>query len=158
MKRWWQSSLAVLVVMAVTACGQMPSYVELRTNFALEKIFRDGQVRPQYRYFYNGPIAMPIALLALDRAYTLDGQFWTEIELTEQQLRQWVGEFDRVRGEYDDMGDVSIHYDGLEVRNREGQPIGAVYSRYRRIHVRYGEGTVLTITAPESFGLSRFFR
>ena len=77
----------VFLLISVSACAPHLEYAAINTNFSVESVFRQGKVLPQYRYFYNGPKAMPDALLALDRRYTLSAKFWTEMDMTEDKIR-----------------------------------------------------------------------
>ena len=140
----------VFLLISVSACAPHREYATINTNFSVESVFRQGKVLPQYRYFYNGPKAMPDALLALDRRYTLSAKFWTEIDLTEDQLRSWVKEFDRVRGEFDDLARIRISYDGMEILDRSSERIGVLYSRYGWIVAWFNDATTLTVTQPQT--------
>jgi hypothetical protein len=132
-------------------CATLPRYTELSRDFRVEAIFTQGQVLPRYRYFYTGPDHEPDALLALDRDWTLDGLYWTEIDLTEAQLKNWLRQFRIANGHYDDWVHGIIIYSGMVVPDRSRNPIGAMYVRYGQVYVRYGEGDEkrLTIVGPE---------
>jgi len=141
-----------------SGCADLPHYVQLSRDFSVEPVFTNGVILPQYRYFYNGPDTEPTALLALDRNWTLDGLYWTEIALTEAQLKKWLRQFELERGNYDDSARVTIGYDGMMVPDPDGQPIGAIYARYGRVYVRYGADKHLTIVGPELLPSSAPFR
>jgi len=131
-------------------CASWPRYVELSRDFSVEPIFTNRVILPQYRYYYTGPDREPTGLLALNREWTLDGLYWTEIDLTEAQLKKWLREFNLARGSVDSGAHVRISYDGMRVPGPDGQQIGAIYARYGEVFVRYGEPGHLTIIGPEA--------
>jgi hypothetical protein len=142
-------ALAALLLPLFSGCANLPHYVQLSRDFSVEPIFTNRVILPQYRYYYNGPDTEPTALLALDRDWTLDGLYWTAIDLTEEQLKKWLEQFNLARGHHDDSAHVSISYDGMRVPGPNDQQIGALYARYGQVYVRYGAGKHLTIVGPE---------
>ncbi len=145
----------LLVVLLVAGCGAPKDYALIEKNFTVAPLFRSGKVLPEYQYYYNGPEAEPIALLALDRSYRLEAKFWTEIDLTDAKLANWIKEFDRLSGDYDDLAGVRIDYAPLEIFTQDGQRIGVLYSRYEWVVAWFGEGKTLTVTPPQASGLQK---
>ena len=140
----------VIFLIALFGCATPKEYAPITRDFSTEHVFRNGKVLSQYRYFYSGPQAMPDALLALDRRYTLSAKFWTEIDLTEEQLQNWVKQFDRVRGEFDDLARIRISYDGMAILDRSNQRIGIIYSRYDWVVAWFVDAFTLTVTQPQT--------
>ena len=134
----------------MSGCASLPHYVELSRDFSVEPVFTNRVILPQYRYYYTGPDDEPTALLALGRDWTVDGLYWTEIDLTEAQLRKWLWQFNQARGSVDSGAHQRICYDGMKVPGPDGQQIGAMYVRYGHVYVRYGEPGHLTIIGPEA--------
>jgi hypothetical protein len=148
--------LIVLFSLFLGGCFADRDYAVVRKNFAINTMFRAGKVLPEYRYYYNGPDAEPLALLALDRSYRLEAKFWTEIDLTDAKLRNWIKEFDRLTGDYDDIGNVRIDYNGQEILTKDGTRIGLLYARYDWVIAWFGEGKVITVTGPQASSLQHF--
>jgi len=142
-------ALVALLLPLFSGCANLPHYVQLSRDFSVEPVFTNRVILPQYRYFYSGPETEPTALLALNRDWTLDGLYWTEIDLTEAQLKKWLRQFNLARGSYDDTVGVHVGYDGMPVPGPDGQRIGAIYARYGQVYVRYGAEKHLTIVGPE---------
>ena len=142
--------VAALATSLFSGCASLPHYVELSRDFSVEPIFTNRVILPQYRYYYTGPDDEPTALLALNRDWTVDGLYWTEIALTEAQLKKWLHQFNQTRGSVDNGAHVRISYDGMKVPGSDGQIIGAIYARYGRVFVRYGEPQHVTIIGPEA--------
>lgn len=138
-----------------TGCATNREYVKVRWNHEVVKDFRSGKLQPQYRYYYTGPAGEPIALLALDRKYTLMSMFWDEFT-TDFQLRDWIKGFDQVWGQFDDVEYVTIIYRGSEVLAPDGRRIGMIYSKYYWIVGWWGEKpNEIYITQPEPGGTQR---
>jgi len=147
----------LLAVPLFSGCANLPHYVQLQRDSRVEPVFTDGVILPQYRYFYNGPDTEPTALLALDRSWTLDGLYWTEIALTGEQLKKWLRQFSFARGDYDLSTHAMINYSGMAVPDQDGWTIGVIYARYGRVYVRYGPDKHLTIVGPEVLTAGMFF-
>lgn len=146
--------LSLLLSLGLSGCAAKRDYAKVRRNFGVEKFFRSGELLPQYRYYYNGPAAEPVALMALDRQYTLRSQFWHEFT-SGYQMQQWVKDFDRLFGHFDDIGYVSINYRGAEIISRDNQRVGMIYSKYDWVVVWWGEGNEIYVTQPEPSGNQR---
>lgn len=143
-------NLLVIVVVGLmfTGCAATNrEYARVHKTLEVDRLFRQGIMYPQYRYFYNGPASEPIALLALDRSYSFSSRFWTEFD-DESQLRNWMEDFRRLTGDWDDIEYVVIDYEGSEILSRENARIGMAYSRYDWIVVWWGEGGELVIPPP----------
>lgn len=145
----------LLIFIGVGGCGAPKDYALVQKNYAASPLFRAGKVLPEYQYYYNGPDAEPIALLALDRNYRLVSKFWTEIDLTDAKLNTWLKEFDRLKGDYDDLANVRIDYVPLEIFSQDGKRVGVLYSRYDWVVAWFGEGNTLTIAPPQASGLQK---
>lgn len=145
--------LFILVVLAVgvflSGCAMDREYARVRKSMEVDRLFRQGSMWPQYRYFYNGPKSEPLSLLALDRRYVLNSKFWTEFETDEHQLQLWLEEFRRITGEWDDIAYVRIDYKGSEILSRDNERIGMIYSRYDWVVVWWGEGNEVIIPPPQ---------
>lgn len=148
-------TVCLLVVLVIAGCGAPKDYALIEKNFAAGPLFRAGKVLPEYKYYYNGPDAEPIALLAVDRRYRLEAKFWTEIDLTDAKLSKWLKEFDRLTGDYDDLAGVRIDYSPLEIFAKDGERVGVIYSRYDWVVAWFGEGKTLTVAPPQASSLQR---
>ena len=141
--------VTALAASLFSGCAGLPRYVELSRDFSVEPVFTNRVILPQYRYYYTGPEHEPTALLALNREWTLDGLYWTEIDLPETQLKKWLRQFNLARGGIDDGAHMRISYDGMRVPGPDEREIGAIYARYGQVFVRHGEPGHLTIIGPE---------
>lgn len=150
--------LAVLFVSLLSAllggCGPSRDYARVAMNWEVDHHFKSGRLQPEYRYYFNGPTAEPIALLALKKQYQLNSEFWHEITVS-AQLQSWVKSFSENFGEVDDIENVTINYRGLELLDENGQRIGMLYTRYHWVVAWWGEGNEIIVTPPEPSGGQR---
>lgn len=143
-----QICFLLLLIIGVSGCADR-QYLKVRMNHDVERIFREGTMQPDYAYFYNGPESEPIALLALDKRYQLNSEFWTRCEDNDARYPGWIEEFIRLNGDFDDFNYVRIDYKGNEILSETNERIGMVYSRYDWIVTWRGEGNELVIPPPQ---------
>lgn len=136
--------LASLAISLIGGCASR-DMATVNSSAMAEKIFASGKVSPQYDYYYYGRESDPIALLALEKDYTIDSEFWTRVELTEQMLREWSKIF---RGSQLRTGS---RYRGHEIVSPRSKVIGFVYSRYYWITAWFRDpnSNVVIIPRPE---------
>lgn len=150
-----------IVTIMITSCTPTPGrqYAGLKSNLEVERMFRTGEMLPQFKYYFNGPESVPRALLALDRKYILKSQFWHEIE-SNKQLQEWISEFRRIDGEFDDIEYVKVDYRGLDILAADSHRIGMIYTRYHWVVAWKGEGSEIYVLQPEPSGTqkTRFHR
>ncbi|WP_163337008.1 hypothetical protein [Desulfopila sp. IMCC35008] len=137
-----------LLVMGLSGCADR-QFLAVRVNHEVERVFREGTMLPNYTYYYNGPENEPIALLALDKRYQLNSEFWTRCEENDARYPGWIKEFIRLNGDFDDINYVRIDYKGNEILSETNERIGMVYSRYDWIVTWRGEGNELIIPPPQ---------
>lgn len=140
--------LVVLAMVTLSGCAGR-EYLHVRLNHEVENVFRQDGMLPEYAYFYNGPESEPIALLAVDKRYSLASEFWTPMKDGDARYQGWINLFKRINGDYDDIAYIRIDYRGSEILSETGERIGMAYSRYDWIVSWRGEGNRLVIPPPQ---------
>ncbi|MBU4260343.1 MAG: hypothetical protein KKC76_00490 [Proteobacteria bacterium] len=126
----------------MTACST-GSYGRLDFKLAVNDIFESGQVLDNYNYYYIGPDAEPVAIMAIDKKYQLTPSLWKEINLTSEQLKAWMSRIDnRYR--------LRNRYDGAFIIDQEGNQVGMWYSPLGWTTIQRGEENQLTIYTPDT--------
>ena len=108
---------------ACTDCGTIRKRNEVTT------IFTSNTVVSGYNYFYNGEILYPKAIMGVDKGLTLEGTFWTPIELTQNQLTSWVREIG-TRPNSSIATGVNGRFEGFEILDPQGRRVGIWYSNF----------------------------
>lgn len=144
--------MALFLLAGLGGCASSREYLRVDRTLDADTVFRSATMLPGYRYYYNGPKAEPLALLALDRHYVLNAKFWTPVTGGNKQLRDWITEFDRLKGKPDDIKHVTIDYRGSEILSPEHRRIGLIYSRYDWIVVWKGKENEVIVAPPEPSG------
>lgn len=139
--------MVLLFTVALVGCADR-QYLQVRMNHDVERIFQQGEMLEDYNYYYNGPKNEPIALLALDKRYQLNSEFWTPFDESDGRFQWWLDLFKRLNGDYDDIAYIRIDYRGNEILSENRERIGLVYSRYDWIVTWRGEGNELYIPPP----------
>jgi hypothetical protein len=117
----------VLLIGLVAGCA---SKQESRENFGIlqpstevSKIFESYQVLPNYKYFFTGSETKPLAIMGIDRNYTLVTRLWKEAaDLTPEQLKGWVNQIGGFRPPFRTYG--------AHILGPAGQQVGIWYSLY----------------------------
>lgn len=136
--------LFLLTVLAtgITACST-GSYGRLDFTLSVNDIFESGKVLPDHNYYYIGPDAEPVAIIAIEKKYQLTPSLWKKINLTPEQLTAWM---ERIDNKYR----VSNKYDGAIILDQNGVQVGLWYSQLDWTTIQRGEGDQLTIYTPDT--------
>ena len=119
-------AVALFLLGGCAACSDCGA---LRKRHEVTTIFSSYTVVPGYNYFYNGEILYPKAIMGVDKSFTLEGTFWTPIELTEEQLTRWVTEINSRPGNNSAAG-VNGRFEGFEILDPQGRRVGVWYSNF----------------------------
>ncbi len=144
----------LLFTAVLSGCVANRQYADVRRNHEVQNFFRTGDILPGYRYYYTGQDVEPLAILALDQTYQLKSLFWHEFD-SDVQLQQWMLEFRRSSGSFDDIAYITVDYKGMEILSPDKHQIGVVFTRYDWIIAWYGEGKEIYISRPEPAGQQR---
>jgi len=137
-------SLSGCVVTPCTDCGRLMQSLQVGDQF------RSVQIFPNYRYYYSGEILEPDAIIGIHRDYVLEKGFWTEIQLTEKQLKDWMWSFSTVDGNYDPDDRMIISYEGALIISPAGKQVGIYYSKYHDTFIRFSGTNRLNIYQPQA--------
>jgi len=140
------SFLLILLLAAmsaiITACST-GAYGRLDFKLSVNDIFESGQVLDSHNYYYIGPEAEPVAIMAIDKKYQLAPSLWKEIGLTPAQLTAWM---ERIDNRYR----FKNRYDGAFILDQDGNQVGLWYSRLDWTTIQRGEGNQLIIYTPDT--------
>ncbi len=116
--------LLSIVLFSLTSC-QTGKTGHLKIDRAVSADFASCTVYPQYNYYYSGPNAQPNAILAVKKEYNFEQGLWKPIDLTREQLCDWIRiidpEYRQVRNGYS--------YDGYMIFSADKKELGLWYSR-----------------------------
>lgn len=146
--------LVILATSLLSGCVTDANYGNVKKSMHVDSLFKSGELDPRYKYYYNGPDGIPIALLALDRNYQLKSQFWHEFT-EDSQLQNWMDEFQRIFWEFDDIEYVNIDYRGMALLDPEKKMVGMIYTRYHWVTLRMGEEGAVYVSRPQPSGSQR---
>ena len=115
-------SVLILVALLVNA-GRAGNYGRLVRNEEINEVFKTYRILPDHRYYFIGPEGRPDAIMGIRRDYTLETKQWTEMDLTEAQLKKlvkWINFHHRSR--------TSYYPHGFAILDRDNNQIGIWYS------------------------------
>lgn len=156
MRKAIRSIFPVVVLFLLAGCAGCPDCGSIRLNHEITKIFTSETIVPEYQYLYYGEILYPKAILGIDKRYTVEGKFWTPIDLTQEQLNSWVQEIStRPIG----VGTLSDSFNGYGIQDPQGNRVGIWYSRFDWGVFKFPGGNVIQAYPPSfSPGSGSFIR
>ena len=137
MKVFW-----IFLLLVLTGCARCPECGSLQQRNEITILFNNEELVEGYSYYYNGRSSAPTAILGLDEKYTLQGQFWTAIDLTQEQLSTWVRAIQTTRKR--ERG----QFRGAEILNPNGERAGIWFSNFDWVTTRFLEENVVEVFAP----------
>ncbi len=144
--------LVFMVVLAVstTGCAKCTDCGRLKQSTEALSLFSSGTVSPELNYYVyqRSKTRSPLAIIGIDKKYSVKADSWKPAELTSEQLNAWVQDNKIERGQYDDMERVSIHYRGWDVLDPNGQKAGVYYSTLEWTVVKF-EGDTVQVSRPQ---------
>ena len=129
-------------LLLLAGCARCPECGSLQQRNEITILFNNKELVEGYNYYYNGRSSAPTAILGLDEKYTLQGQFWTAIDLTQDQLSTWIREIQTTRRS--DPG----RFRGAEILNPKGERAGIWFSNFDWVNTRFLEDNVVEVFAP----------
>jgi len=122
-----QIAVWILMIGLFAGCA---SKQEARGNFGIlqlstevSQIFENYQVFPNYKYYFTGSETKPLAIMGINRNYTLVTQIWKETaDLNSEQLKRWVDQMLEFR--------PPVRTYGAHILGADGEQVGIWYSPY----------------------------
>jgi len=118
-----------MILFLLGGCAACKDCGTIKKRHEVTNVFTSNNVIAEYNYFYNGPFNTPKAIMGIDKRLMLEGTFWTPIDLTKEQLTQWVAEISSRPGSVSGAG-ASGRFEGFEILDPDGVRVGIWYSNY----------------------------
>lgn len=145
MKTYSSAVLIMILLLVISSCSVSRQMATTRNISNAENLFLSEQPSPDYTFYYYGRIDQPIALLALDKNYSINSEFWTITDINETHRQKWQYHIENSYFRY------GSYYKGKEIVSKQSATIGVVLSRYHWITAWFeeGEDTRVIIPPPE---------
>ncbi|HBH30896.1 MAG TPA: hypothetical protein DDX81_03185 [Desulfofustis sp.] len=114
----------------VSGCAFQGNYGALRETNEVTTLFQNKEILQGYNYFYSGDVARPRAILAVKEQYSLAGEAWESIEISESLMETWAAST-QLRPAYE-TGSTRYggRYQGANIFDPRGELAAVWYSRY----------------------------
>ncbi len=123
------------------ACATGPAH--FRRNFDVTDTFENYQLLSGYQYYYNGLEASPIAVVGIQKGYSLASPIWHAVEMDRAKLRRMVNNMlNTPDSEY------NIDPNGADIFNDDGKVIGVWYSVWAFPILTFKSDTEFAISQP----------
>ncbi len=150
-------SINILMVLSVLLSGCAAGNYGMNTkNLDIDRIFLSGTIPQGYQYYYNGVKLEPSAILGVRQGFTLNpSKFWTKIELDDHQLNEWRSYFKMSFMWPDPRQQGSIRFQGIQLKDPQGNEAGILYSRYDWIVTEFPGNGVIIVHPPQPQPIKR---
>lgn len=146
MKKYQLFLFALSLIVLLTGCALNRDMARVSYSARAEGQFFEGDGGDTYNFYSYWEGSKPVAYLALDKKYQLQGRFWYE---TAMSAGIWK-DLQKYRS-------LNSHeqYRGLEILSSRSEPIGYVLTKYHWVTAWFAEPgtTTVTIPPPERSGL-----
>ena len=132
--------LAIAGLFLISGCAiDFSKYGEYQRRWEVTVMFGNGNLPPDYTYYYANTSSHPKALIGIEPAYMLDNHLWTQV--TSDQLKQlmdnmWIRE------------DYWAPFYGSHIVDPNGKIIGIYYSRWNGGPIMMGSDNKVNIHLP----------
>jgi hypothetical protein len=120
---WFIVLLMTISMFATAGCADMHSFGKFVPDDDAKIAFEKFQVNPDYRYYITGSDLYPVAILALNKSYSMGNDLWKELWLTPDSLNEIV-----INMQIRLLGCCLQNPFGFSVLDRQGKQIGMLYS------------------------------
>ncbi len=116
---------AVALMLTVAGCAN--NFGQFARSDEVTRAFRNGDIQPDYQYYYSGRETMPYAIIGIDRSYSVPSRYWIPFDAESETLSRMSG---NIYG--------ATHYDpsGFQMIDTDGTVIGVWFSSVRVRSVR----------------------
>lgn len=142
----------------ISGCAPCPDCGAMRETHGATRIFTNQQILPNHNYFYNGEILFPKAILAIDNSYSVQGKFWTPIDITQEQLSKWIVYTETMPPDSDASTRYHGRFQGSQILNPKGKQVGVWYSKLDWGVFKFPEENVILVYPPSLRPGSEFRR
>ena len=86
----WIAGIGMIVIILLSGCAAAKDFGRFEPDKKAGKTFEIYQVNPDYRYYITGSDTYPVAILALDKSYSMGNDLWKEVDMTPKSLKETV--------------------------------------------------------------------
>jgi hypothetical protein len=136
--------IIIILLLTITMLwGCSGKYGHIQKSREAGRSFENLQIRDDHIYYYSGPAAIPYAVIAIHKDYTLKTRLWKKIDLTSDQLRIWFT--------LGMQGTFGSPPSGSYIFDPDGQEIGIWYSIFNHTVVKMENDNVVVVHPPSSY-------
>ncbi|MRR16226.1 MAG: hypothetical protein EG826_07195 [Deltaproteobacteria bacterium] len=117
------ATAALTLILISAGCANMTGFGKFVPDNRARNAFETFEVRPEYRYYITGSDTYPVAILALDKSYSMGNDLWKEVELTPAGIKVMVTDMQLKLLERSGQT-----WSGFLVIDQTGKQIGILYA------------------------------
>jgi len=134
MNRAVQTAIVVTASLLIFGCGANTSrnsddFGSMRVNNEITRLYESYTIQPDHEYYYFGRESQPDAILAVQKGYSVQSKYWKPVQLTSEQLENWVIWGKRAQDDKCASRRYGRGYQGADIFDPDGKIIGNWYSK-----------------------------
>ena len=137
----------LVIMLLLGGCATCTDCGVLRPSSDVTQLFESNQIVPEYNYYYNGPPQVPRAIIGIDQRFQVEGRFWNQVDITQEQLSSWV-RMATTRPTGGTRGGVGSSFEGFEMLDPQGARVGIWYSFFDWGVFKFPDDQTITIFSP----------
>lgn len=87
---WFFFILTVSLVAVISGCAPKGPSGKWQQSHDVKLSFESGTILQDHTYYYDGSMAMPDAVIAIDNRYTLQTRVWAKVDIDPKQMGTWL--------------------------------------------------------------------
>lgn len=121
--RFFVASAAMITIIISAGCASMTGFGKFVPDNRARIAFETFEISPEYRYYITGSDTYPVAILALNKSYSMGNDLWKEMELTPAGIKVMVTDMQLKLLER-----CGQTWSGFLVIDQTGKQIGILYA------------------------------
>lgn len=117
--------------------GCAGNYGHIRRDPSVSEAFVTNQLPTDYRYYYNGVITYPYAIVGIDPQYFVDGKTWRNVDPASEEFKDMTK---RVWQDYEH----DLY--GAHILDPDGKGVGIWFSSVRFVSIRFAADNRVVIS------------
>lgn len=139
----------VFCLLLLASCASNKEYARIIPDRSVQNDYKKFIMPEGYVYYYSGPEGNPTALVGIREDYQMRSAYWHETNLTKERMAQiW----DTIRDEWFLFGsasrEIGVSSNGYRIMTKDGEKVGLLFSRYKRVVATFPEPKVITLSVP----------
>ncbi|MFC1516574.1 hypothetical protein ACFL7E_07445 [Thermodesulfobacteriota bacterium] len=138
---WIIVAFNLLFIITISFVGCTNKFGRIQPSGEVTRMFETYQIFPDHKYYYSGSDGKPRGIIGIHNNYTLNSKLWKPVDLTPEQLRNWINFI---------LSDITVSANnyGALILDSNGNQVGVWYSLWRPSTVKMENDNSIIVHTP----------